>query len=171
MIDIKNKIQSIIESRIFKASASVKKHFPKSVANGTGFFVSFGNEKLHVIIFLDNSERAALESRLKNKYDPFPGLITTESGVGAAFRMKNSKNAIIEHCTVKNSYALSLGSNSSIVLIDHNQEINTKELGVVKYKIDLAFIISFPEDQNLFDPAEAFDDLISYFVSTRRDIK
>ena len=171
MDDLKDKIQSIIENRIFKAAASVKKHFPKSIANGTTFFVSFGNEKLHVIIFLDNSERPALENRIKNKFDPFPGLITTESGVGAAFRMENAKNAIIEQCTVKNSYALSLGLNSSIILIDHNQEIKTKELGVLKYKIDLAFILSFPEDQSLFDPAEAFDDLISYFVSTRRDIK
>lgn len=171
MIDIKNKIQNIIENRIFKVADSVKKLFPKSIANGTGFFVSFGNEKLHVIIFLDNKERSSFESRIKNKYDPFPGLITTENGVGAAFRMENSKNAIIENCTVKNSYALSLGSNSSIVLIGHNQEINTNELGVIKYKIDLAFVISFPEDQSLFDLSEAFDDLISYYVSTRRDKK
>ena len=146
-------------------------YFPKSISSGSGFYLSFGNEKLHAIIFLDRSEKNSLDARLKNQYDPFPGLLTTEEGIGAAFRFENSKNCIIESCTVKNSYTLSLGKNSSIVLVDHNQEINTKELGALKYKIDLGFVITFPDDSTPFDLKDAFDDLISYYISTRRDMK
>ena len=164
-------IHNIVDSRIFKAADSVKKYFPKSISSGSGFYVNFGNEKLHAIIFLDRSEKNSLDARLKNRYDPFPGLLTTEEGVGAAFRFDNSKNCIIESCTVNNSYALSLGKNSSIVLVDHNQEINTKELGILKYKIDLGFVITFPDDSSPFDLKDAFDDLISYYISTRRDMK
>jgi hypothetical protein len=171
MRNLNQEIQNIVDSRIFKAAHSIKKYFPKSISGGTGFYVNFGNEKLHVIIFLDDSERIPLNERLQNKYDPFPGLLTTEEKVGAAFRFENSKNCIIEQCTVSNSYALSLGKNSSIILVDHSQEINTQELGVLKYKIDLGFIITFPDDSSPFDLKDAFDDLISYYISTRRDKK
>jgi len=171
MIISNQEIHNIVDSRIFKAADSVKKHFPKSISSGSGFYLSFGNERLHAIIFLDRSEKNSLDARLKNQYDPFPGLLTTEEGIGAAFRFENSKNCIIESCTVNNSYTLSLGKNSSIVLVDHNQEINTKELGALKYKIDLGFIITFPNDSTPFDLKDAFDDLISYYISTRRDMK
>jgi hypothetical protein len=164
-------IHNIVNSRIFKAADSVKMHFPRSISTGSGFYLSFGNEKLHAIIFLDRSEQKPLDERLKNQYDPFPGLLTTEEGIGAAFRFENSKNCIIESCHVANSYALSLGKNSSIVLINHSQEIHTKELGSLKYRIDLGFIVTFPDDITLFDLEDAFDDLISYYISTRRDLK
>ena len=171
MIISNQEIHNIVNSRIFKAADSVKKHFPQSISSGSGFYLSFGNEKLHAIIFLDRSEKKSLDDRLKKQYDPFPGLLTTEEGIGAAFRFENSKNCIIESCAVTNSYALSLGKNSSIVLVNHNQEINTKELGALKYKIDLGFIITFPDDTTPFDLKDAFDDLISYYISTRRDLK
>jgi predicted dehydrogenase len=164
-------IHNIIDSRLFKAADSVKKRFPNSISSGSGFYVDFGNEKLHVILFLDRSEKDSLDARLQKRYDPFPGLLTTEEGIGAAFRFENSKNCIIEGFVVNNSYALSLGKNSSIVLVDHNQEIKTDELGVLKYKIDLGFIITFPGDSSPFDLNDAFDDLISYYISTRRDMK
>lgn len=171
MRNLNQEIKNIVDSRIFKAAASIRKYFPRSIVDGSGFYVNFGNEKLHVILFLEGSEKKALDIRLQNKYDPFPGLLSTEESVGAAFRFENSKNCIIERCAVSNSYALSLGKNSSIVLIDHNQEINTQELGVLKYKIDLGFIITFPDDSSPFDLKDAFDDLISYYISTRRDVK
>ena len=171
MIISNQEIHNIVDSRIFKAADSVKKHFPKSISSGSGFYLSFGNERLHAIIFLDRSEKNSLDARLKNQYDPFPGLLTTEEGIGAAFRFENSKNCIIESCTVNNSYTLSLGKNRAIVLVDLNQEINTKELGALKYKIDLGFIITFPNDSTPFDLKDAFDDLISYYISTRRDMK
>lgn len=171
MIISNQEIHNIVNSRIFKAADSVKKHLPKSISSGSGFYLSFGNEKLHAIIFLDRSEKKSLDDRLKKQYDPFPGLLTTEEGVGAAFRFENSKNCIIENCAVANSYALSLGKNSSIVLVNHNQEINTKELGDLKYKIDLGFIVTFPDGITPFDLKDAFDDLISYYIGTRRDLK
>jgi len=171
MKNLNQEIQNIVDSRIFKAAASVKKHFPKSISDGSGFYVNFGNEELHVIIFLDHSEKQSLDNRLKNKYDPFPGLLTVEEDVGAAFRFEDSKNCIIEGCSVSNSYALSLGKNSSIVLVNHKQEINTQELGTLKYTIDLGFVVTFPDDSSPFDLKDAFDDLISYYISTRRDVK
>jgi hypothetical protein len=164
-------IHDIVNNRIFKAADSVKKHFPESIQSGSGFYISFGNEKLHSIIFLDRSEEISLDERLKNQYDPFPGLLTTEEGIGAVFRLENSKNCIIERCFIVNSYALSLGKNSSIVLVDHKQGINTNELGALEYKIDLGFIITFPDDVTPFDLKDAFDDLISYYISTRRDLQ
>ena len=84
---------------------------------------------------------------------------------------RTKKNCIIERCFIVNSYALSLGKNSSIVLVDHKQGINTKELGALEYKIDLGFIITFPDDVTPFDLKDAFDDLISYYISTRRDLQ
>jgi len=171
MENIDQEIQSIVDSRIFKAATSIKAKFPESISTGTGFYVNFGNEKFHIVVFLDNSERGALEDRLSKRYDPFPGLLTTEDGVGAAFRLENIKNSIIKSCVVKNSYALSLGKNTSIVLIDHTQEVDTQEMGLVKYVIDLAFIISFPDDSPTFSLRDSFDDLISYYISTRREEK
>ena len=163
MINKNDKIQALIDERIFGAAKGIKKRLPKSISDGSGFYVNFGNESLHVIAFLKSSERVPLEERIKKGYDPFPGLITTRADVGAAFRIDRSKNCFIKSCEVNDSYSLSVGKDSSIILVDHKQKTSTYEMGVVEFSIDLSFILSFPEDLVLFNLVESFEDLISYY--------
>ena len=113
--------------------------------------MTFGNDKLHVILFLDGAEKGPINERIAKGYDPFPGLLTMDEGVRAAFRFENSKYCLVKSTNIKNSYALSLGKDSSIILIDLRHEINTTNLGLVKNKIDLGFIITFPDESVTFD--------------------
>jgi hypothetical protein len=69
---------------------------------------------------------------------------------------------------VENLYSISLGPDSTIVLLDHTQTIITKELGQYKYKIDLAYIISFGNEITPTTVYGYVEDVIAYSISSWR---
>jgi hypothetical protein len=80
-----------------------------------------------------------------------------------------SRNLILKANTVTNTYSLLLGIDSTIILQNHKQKINTQELGAYEYVVDLAFIVARGSEINLANQYDYLDGLIVYAIKTWGD--
>lgn len=162
-----DKIKEIIEQRFTQAPAIIKKSFPDVLQNSPISWITLSPPDYLMVVFLNPGYENRIKEYTSKRYDPFPGLITLENK-GAAFRVDKSRNMLIQSCTVNNSYALSLGSDSTIILSNHKQSIKTQELGQVDYDIPLAYIVSYGDEINKATIYDYFDGLIAYSINIWR---
>jgi len=162
-----DKIKEIIEQRFAQAPAIIKKSFPDVLQNSPVSWITLSPPDYLMVVFLDPGDEIRIKEYTSKKYDPFPGLITLENK-GAAFRIDKSRSMLIQSCTVKNSYALFLGSDSTIIMADHTQSIKTQELGQINYHIPLAYIVSYGSEISKATVYDYFDGLIAYSINMWR---
>ncbi len=162
------KIKEIIERRIITAPIDFKVSFP-DVIKGEAHWISFANDKVFLLVFLDSIEMQRIQEYSRKGYDPFPGLITTEPSVSAMMRMENSRNNFITGCSVSGMYSFSIGQDSTFIIQDHSQILQTKEIGEIRYKIPLTYIISFGENIAEENAYQSLDKLIAYSIKVWRD--
>ena len=122
----------------------------------------------NIIVVGENDVVRANELQEKN-LDPFLALVTTEKEHGAAFGFENSQFITIASCTVKGSFVLFAGPDSSVTLEDVNVSIQTEELGEYSYNVPLAYVVSFGDKFSLRNASEIFDDLIKRSIATWRE--
>jgi hypothetical protein len=120
-----------------------------------------------MVVFLDPGDENRINEYRSKRFDPFPGLITF-GNLGSAFRVEKSRYMLIQSCSVENAYALSLGNDSTIIMVDHKQSIKTQELGRVEYHIPLAYIVSYGDEINKATVYEYFEGLIAYSINMWR---
>lgn len=162
-----DKIKEIIEQRFTHAPDKIKKFFPAVLQNSPFSWITFSPPDYLIILFLNPGDEKRINEYTSKRLDPFPGLITLENK-GAAFRVDKSRYMLIQSCTVNNSYALSLGRDSTIIMVDHKQSIKTQELGQVEYHIPLAYIISYGNEISKATIYDYFDGLIAYSINMWR---
>lgn len=144
------------------------RHSPQLIVDDSSHCINFGNKKFHALVFFKEIEKDLVDFRVRNDYEPFPGLITTSKNTRVAIRLEKSANCVINTCSIGDCYAIALDGGSSVVLANHKQYINTKELGHIEYSIDLAIIVGISDDNPSFSITGALDELISYYINTKK---
>jgi len=74
----------------------------------------------------------------------------------------------MENTIVENTVAYSIGRDSSFIIINHSQILTTPESGTLKYKVPLAYIISFGDNITPDTAYDHLDELIAYSVKLWR---
>ena len=164
----RNRIKDIVKERLLGVTPEIKEILPPIFRRKIDFFTVLTNVYF-ILDFVDKAEKKRIKKLMDKNIQPFPYLIKSEQGVGScAFKFEKSKFVVIEGCTVENMFSLCLGKDSTIILHNHTQKVQTKELDLYKYLIELAFVISFGDDishQNFYD---ALEDLIAHSLEVWR---
>lgn len=161
------KIKKIIESRFLNVPDSIQQCFP-DVLKGNVQWIAYSDNSFSVLFFLNDQEMERVKEYNKKGLQLFPGFLTGEEGIGAGMRMENSKYGMVSGCSVSGMYSFSVGLNSTFVIENHTQELNTNELGTIKYTVPLAYVVSYDENSQE-DFYENLDDLISYSIKRWRE--
>ena len=155
------KIRSIIEKLLVQAPPDVKASFPPVLRQGRILPVIVFQPEYLIVAFLTAEEERRFRECMSRETDPFIGLVTTESE-GAAFRVEKSRYVTARSCTVTNSFGFSLGPDSTILLEDHRQIVETTDIGMVSYTVPLAYIVSYGDDINPTTVYEHIEGLVIY---------
>lgn len=162
-IDIE-RIESVIKKRLISAPPAAKSSFPKILKQKLVSWASIPESKYFLVVFLDTAEQSRINDFIKMNLNPFPGLITT-GNESAAFKVENSRYLVVKSNNVCNSFTFSLGPDSTILLEDHRQGINTKDFGQVDYLIPLAYILSYGDEINEATLPEYFEGLVAHSIN------
>jgi len=166
--EFKKRIKTIVEERLIRVTPEIKEILPTIFREKIDFFTVLTDTHM-VLDFIDEAEKERIQKLIEKNIHPFPYLIKPEETAGGcAFRFEKTKYALIEDCTVENMFSFSLGKDSTIILRNHTQIVNTRELGIYKYLIQLAYIISFGDEINRHNFYGALEDLIAYSLKTWR---
>lgn len=172
-MDIKNpsidpeRIKSIIQRRLSQWSKEIKQNLPDVLKREPVYWATITEPEYLMIVFLTRDDQKRIEEAMSKGQNPFLGLITT-SGGPAAIRMERARFATIDNNSVKNGFTFSLGQDSTIILINHQQYIETKDIGPVSYTISLAYILSYGNDINSVNVFDYLDGLLAFSESVWR---
>jgi tetratricopeptide (TPR) repeat protein len=165
MENIENQLKEIIEKRLLKAPQEAKKSFPSVLQSSQVNWTFSDTERFFLLIFFDMAGLKRMKELSNKGYHPFPGFINEKDDpTPSAFRFEKSRNTFIKSCSVENSYALSLGKDSTVIICDLHQSLTTPELGHYQYIVDLAYIISYGDEINRGNLLEHLDSLIAYSI-------
>jgi len=162
------RVNTIIEKRLLQVPQQVKSFFPLVLRQRGLTRVMLPTNTYLMMAFISHAENKRIMKLRRMAGHPFPGLITSDPSQKAAFRIQNSRFTLIKDCTVKNMYAISLGTDSTIILENHTQSINSAELGPYKYLVELAYIVSFGPDITPTNIYDHINDLIAYSIGQWR---
>jgi len=161
------RIKSIIQSRLSKTSKEVKEGFPEVLKRDPVYWATICEPEYLMIVFLTSDDQKRLDRAMSLSQNPFVGLITTSVGP-AAFRVEKAKYMTISGCQVTNSFTFSLGRDSTVILENHQQSVETKDMGPVSYTVPLAYILSYGDDINSVTVYDYLDGLIAFSESNWR---
>jgi hypothetical protein len=163
------KVKSVIEKRLIQARPDVKATFPPVLRQDRVMSAIISEPEYLMIVFLTELEEKRFSECVSRQIDPFVGLITT-GPEKATFRAEKARYVTVRSCAVtNNSFSFSLGPDSTILLEDHYQTIETEEVGKVSYKVSLAFIMSYGDDINHTAVHEYLDGLVAYSTNIWRE--
>lgn len=162
------KIRSIIEKRLVQAPPDIKATFPPVLRQSKVLSVIISEPEYLIVAFLTAEEEKRFNECVSKQIDPLVGLITT-GPEKAAFRIDKAKYAIARSCSVTNKFSLSLGPDSTIVLEDHHQIIQTADIGTVSYILPLAYVISYGDDIDHATVYEYLEGLVAYSTNMWRE--
>jgi hypothetical protein len=162
------KIKSIIEKRLIQARPDVKATFPPVLRQGRVLSAVISEPKYLMVVFLTEEEEKRFSECISRQINPFVGLITT-GPEKASIRAEKARYVTVRSCTITDSFSFSLGPNSTILLEDHHQIIETADIGKVSYTVPLAYIISYGDDIDRAAVYEYLDGLVAYSTNMWRE--
>lgn len=164
-----SRIKEIIKRRLIKIPSEVRKFFPKILSQPKISIKIIKSKNYILIVFLRPEEKARRENDLiRKKLSSFPGLIAKDDKSKVAFRIE-SRNTLITSCTIKNMFSLSLGKDSTAILCDHKQILDTEDFGKYEYTVELAYVISFGDEINQANVYDYFEELVAYSIKRWRE--
>jgi hypothetical protein len=162
-------IRRVIEPRLLMADSPITKAFPAVLRTKPLHWLSFGDDRLFGLLFLNPGDIDRVKNFQSKGWDPFPALFTTDATVPAAFRLERSRMGWVDSSTVKNSVSFSVGPDSTLVVVNHTQELDTPQTGGISYKLPLGYFISFGTEIPTEGAYQALDELVAYSVKTWTD--
>lgn len=162
------KIKDIVRRRLLSLPIGAKAGFPPVLTREPVKWLSFGDDKLLGLIFINEADQERIEHYRERNINPFPGLITTDNSVPAAMRMEKSRNNTFSNCTIVNSISFSIGQDCTIIISDHSQILKGTEIGDIEYMVPLAYIVSFGIEITYENVYEYLEDLIAYSLKQWR---
>lgn len=161
------RITSIIEKRLVHAPSEAKITFPPVLKQDRVLWATISEPEYLMVVFLTAEDEKRINECVSKRINPFIGLITT-GAQGAAFRVEKARYTTMKSCSVSNSFAFSLGPDSTILLEDHHQTIQTSDIGAVSYTVPLAYIISYGDEIDHATVYEYFEGLVAYSTNIWR---
>lgn len=155
------KIKAIIEKRLVQAPPNLKATFPPVLRQDRVLSAIISRSECLIVAFLTAEEEKQYSEFVSKQIDPLVGLITTGLEK-AAFRVERAKCVTARSCTVTNSFSLSLGPDSTILIEDHHQVIQEADIGVVSYTVPLAYIVSYGDEINSSTVYAYLESLVVY---------
>lgn len=158
------RLNDILNRRFVRIHQKIKQELPFVLSKEKLEYSMIFAKQYFLLAFLNEDEKLRIQKMSEKGYYPFPGLIAEEASSPSAFRLEGSKYNFIVKNTVNNMFSLSLGEDSTVILCEHTQSINTAELGKHTYIVPLAYIISFGKEINHGNMYDFLEDLIAYSV-------
>ncbi len=162
------KIKDIVRRRLLSLPIAVKAGFPSVLTREPVSWLSFGDDKLLGLIFIDTADQERIQLYKERNIQPFPGLITTDKSLPAGIRLENSRNNTFSNCSVVNSISFSIGPDCTAVISDHSQILTGTDIGDIEYTVRLAYIVSFGIEITYENVYEYLEDLIAYSIKQWR---
>lgn len=142
-----------------------KRHFPKILHKKEVKIGTIQNKYLFMIYFIKPEIQEKIDDYYTKYKDYFPGLFAFPNyKVGSAYSLNNSKNNYFKDNYIKNLYSFRIGKDSSFILENHKQTIQTSEGVDIDYLIDLAYVITFGKFINLSNLHDSLDILIKHSI-------
>jgi hypothetical protein len=163
------KIRDIVERRLIRVDHEFKKSFPDVLKGPNAHWVSFGNDALLSLLFVTDEDMERISSFQTSNFEPFPGLFTTDPKAPAALRLDQTRFGFLQGNSVVNSISFSIGVDTTFIVINHSQSLETKELGKIAYTLPLGYFVSFGDDITPDNVYEHLDELIAYSVKKWRE--
>lgn len=158
-------IKSVIERRLLVVDLAVRNSFPAVLQQDSVQWISFGDEDLLGIIFIQKEDMDRVRLFQHKHWNPFPGLLTTDPTQSAAFHFEKSRFVAMDSCRVA-GVSFSIGPDCTIFVVNHAQDIATTEAGQVAYTLPLGYFVSFGTEVTADNVYEHLDALIAYSVKT-----
>ncbi len=163
---MKANIDGIFNRRLLNIPNDIKKEFPDILkAENTHQITYYAENRYLLIAFFYAKELERINQFLNNNHHPFPGLISEDAKNPGAFKLQDSRNILIENCTISNTFSFSNCKDSTILLKNHEQNITTNEINQLNYKIDLAFIVFLGKNINNENLLENLENLTTFAVN------
>ncbi len=163
------KIKLIIQRHLSQWIKDIKQKLPEVLTREPAYWATITEPEYLMIVFLTPQDQKRIKESMSKGQNPFLGLITT-SGGPAAFRLEKAKSMTIDNCRVNNSFTFSLGQDSTAILINHQQSIETKEIGQVSYIVSLAYILSYGDEINNANVYDHLDGLLAFSETIWRKV-
>ena len=167
-IDI-NRIEAIVNANLLGLPASEKKNLPAVVSRPDARIFTLHTDAYLMISIVERRERSRLIKIRKEGISPFPELIKPHFvSAPTAFVIEKSKNVLVENCSVRNMFSISLGKDSTMILVNHKQVATERKTEVSEYTIELAFLVSYGNEIDTQNVYCFVEELIEYFVRNSR---
>lgn len=158
-------LDDILNRRLVRILQEKKRNLPPVISKSkANYFTIFADQYFLLAFVSDAAESQRIKIISEKGYHPFPGLIADKASMPAAFSFKNRRNVFLMGNSVENMCSLSLGEDSTVILCDHKQSINTAEFGVYSYVVQLAYIVSFGKEINHGNMYDFLEDSIAYSI-------
>jgi hypothetical protein len=159
------RLKDIIEKHLLGAPNEAKRCFVPVIRNPDVSWFAFSTDNYFMLTFIDAAGKKRIDDLFKMSYHPFPGLIAEDDSMPAAFRFEKSLNAFLKGYSVsQDMFSLSLGEDSTVILCNHTQAVETLELSGYEYLVELAYVISFGKEINSENMYGFIEDLIIYSI-------
>jgi hypothetical protein len=162
------KLKDILARRLTGVTDEAKIGFPEFLKRQVQW-TAFSNEQLLALIFIPPDDIERVLSLQQKNLEQFPGLFTTSKGLPVAFRFERTRFAVVRDCSIENLYSFFLGEDSSIIVVNHTQTVQTKEIGLVKYNVPLGYFIGFGNQLSQENAYEILEELIVYSLKIWRE--
>jgi hypothetical protein len=159
-----SRIKSTIEKRLIQAPPDIQAVFPPVLRQGRALSAIISEPEYLMVAFLTVEQEKQFGKCISRKTNPFPGLITT-GRERAACRVEKAICATARSCVITNCFSFSLGADSTIILEDHHQIIETDTIGTVSYTVPLAYIVSYGDDIDQITVYEYLENLVAYSIN------
>lgn len=163
------KTKHIVEKRLLHVPKELKECFPLILSRKDLSYIPYTTQAYFMLAFCDEEDWTRINKLLKEDYQPFPGLIADSPSAKSAFKVDRSKYLMFNKNRVTDTYSFSLGRDSTVILCDHTQSINTKELGRYEYTVQLAYLVSYGDEIDSLNMFDFLDDLIAGSVKIWTD--
>jgi len=159
------RLKDIIEKHLLEAPNAAKRSFVPVLRNPDVSWFTFSTDTYFILTFLNAAGKERIDELLKMNHHPFPGLIAENDSVPTVFRFEKSLNTFLNGYSVPpNTFSLSLGEDSTVILCNHTQAVETLELGEYEYFVELAYVISFGKEINTGNMYDFIEDSIMYSI-------
>lgn len=114
-----------------------------------------------ILALVTKDEAKRLKAIVRRQEIPFPFLVkpnTSRQSVAIAF--EKSRYAWIDHVSVKDMFAFSIGNDCTIIL----NEVSIAKSAEFEYTIDLAYLVTFGDEITKNNLSKFMEDLIAYSI-------
>jgi hypothetical protein len=141
----------------------IAKYLPSVLTEPQVHILTLLSDTYFVLAFFNETEWNKIKDfRERGLQPPLPFLIKPEGSMGpSAFSVEKTKNFLFRNNQVRNQYSFSLGKDSTVLLIEHRQSIESDEL-TADYTIGLAYLVSFGEEITSNNFYDFLEDLAAY---------